>query len=131
MLVVVVLPWVPQTMRRSRLARNSSWMRAAMEVMGMRASSTNSSSGLPREMALPTTTRSGRGSRLVALKGSMMGMPSSRSWSDMGGYAAVSEPVTLCPWARNMPAREAIAVPLDADEVDVLCAHFVCSLSVA
>ena len=79
MLVVVVLPCVPQITKRSRPCRNSSWMSAAIEVIGIRSSSTTSSSGLPREIALPTTTRSGRGSRFFAAYGSRIGMPIARS----------------------------------------------------
>ena len=66
MLVVVVLPCVPATTSDSRPARNSSCSTAAIDVNGIRASSTNSSSTLPREMALPTITRSGLGVRFAS-----------------------------------------------------------------
>src|SRR5258707_336869 len=72
MLVVVVLPCVPQITNRSRPCRNSSWMSAAIEVMGMRSLRTTSTSALPRDMPLPTTTRSGRGSTFFASYGSMV-----------------------------------------------------------
>ena len=40
-----------------------------------------------------------------------MAMPSSFSKSDMGGYAAASEPVMRYPLNCNMPASDAIAEP--------------------
>ncbi len=82
-----------------------------MDVNGMRWSSTYSSSGLPRDSALPMTTRSGRGSKLRSPKGSATGMPSEWSRSDMGGYAAWSEPVTRWPSCCSKPASDAMAVP--------------------
>ncbi len=77
----------------------------------MRWSSTYSSSTLPREIALPTITRSGRGSRFFSAYGSITGIPSVSSRSDIGGYAAASEPVTVCPCSCSIPASDAIAVP--------------------
>jgi len=57
---------VTTTTSGERPRRNSSRSRAAMEVKGMRSSSTRSISGLPRESALPTTTRSGAGERFAS-----------------------------------------------------------------
>ena len=59
MLVVVVLPWVPATTSaRVRSRRNSSASSAGMLLSRCLRSSTTSTSGLPRESALPSTTRS-------------------------------------------------------------------------
>src|SRR5215469_14114316 len=77
----------------------------------MRVSRTCSSSTLPREMALPTTTISGVGLRFSTAKGCATAMPSAARKSDMGGYAAESEPVTRKPRSFSIPASEAMAVP--------------------
>ena len=77
----------------------------------MRSFRTCSSSTLPREMALPTTTTSGRGTRFLAANGCERGIPSLYRNSDIGGYAAASEPVTWNPRCLSMPARDAMAVP--------------------
>ncbi len=58
MLVVVVFPWVPATTRGRRGRRYSSASRAGRLVKRCRRSRTASTSGLPRERALPITTRS-------------------------------------------------------------------------
>src|SRR5207253_2137643 len=95
--VVVVLPCVPATTRDSRVRRKSSCKTCGNERNGMRSSRTDSSSGLPREIALPTTTTSGRDERFDSEYGCMTLMPSLSKKSDMGGYAAASEPVTSYP----------------------------------
>jgi hypothetical protein len=66
MLVVVVLPCVPATTSERRPRMNSSLTTSACDRYSRRRFSVSSSSGLPRGMALPTTTQSGAGSRLAA-----------------------------------------------------------------
>ena len=83
--VVVVLPCVPPTTRTSLPRRNSSCRICGSEQNGIRWSRMCSSSTLPREMALPTTTMSGRGARFAAAKGCATGMLSEARKSDMGG----------------------------------------------
>jgi hypothetical protein len=98
------------TTRRSRLARNSSWMRAAMEVKGMRWSRTASTSGLPRERALPTTTRSGAGEVGFGCRARGWGCLSSEQVAHgrVGGFVGAGD---AWPLARSRPASEAMAVP--------------------
>src|ERR1700761_8821289 len=91
-----------------------------MERNGIRWSSTYSNSTLPREIALPTITRSGGGSRFFSAYGSITGTPSVCNKSDIGGYAAASDPVTVCPWSCSIPASEAIAVP----QIPIRCTCF-------
>jgi hypothetical protein len=67
MLVVVVLPWVPATTRQVRPRRNSSARRAGMLDIRCLRSSTTSTSGLPRDRALPITTMSASSGTLAAL----------------------------------------------------------------
>jgi len=66
---------------------------------------------IPREIAFPTTTRSGRGERFAAANGCATGIPSDARKFDIGGYAALSEPVTRKPRSFSIPASDAIAVP--------------------
>src|SRR5699024_6704827 len=66
-LLVVVLPSVPATASTSRSASTCSPSHGGPEVYGRRASSMYSTAGLPRVMALPTTTLSGAGCRYSAL----------------------------------------------------------------
>ena len=82
---VVVLPCVPAITRRSLPARNSSNTTRAIDSNGTRWSSMYSSSTLPREIAFPTITRSGLGSRFFSLNGCATGMLSDARKSDIGG----------------------------------------------
>src|SRR5437867_4207719 len=109
--VVFVLPCVPATTTTSLPTKNSSCNNCGNEQNGMRWSSTCSSSTLPREIALPTTTRPGLGLRFSAENGCETGMLSDCKKSDIGGYAAASEPDTGKPRSDSMPARDAMAVP--------------------
>src|SRR6185312_6592896 len=90
---------------------------SGMERSRMRSSSTYSSSGLPREIALPTMTMSGRGFRLASEYGCKIGMEIDARKSDIGGYAAASEPVTLKPRCLSNPASDAMAVP----QIPMMC----------
>ncbi len=83
--VVVVFPCVPATTTEWRPRISSSLIVAAADVYGIRASSTCSTSAFPRGMALPTTTRSGIGSRCAGSYPLRTGMPSSASIVDIGG----------------------------------------------
>ena len=85
MLVVVVLPCVPATTSELRPVRNSEASRAGMLVMGCRRSRTTSTSGLPRESALPITTRSASSGTFDSRYGERTVIPSFSSWVDMGG----------------------------------------------
>src|SRR5262245_4935192 len=114
-LVVVVLPWVPATTSGFLPRRNSSAVNAGMLVKGRRASSTASTSGLPRESALPITTSSASSGMFDAAYGERSSMPSPWSWLDIGGYTSWSEPVTTWPRAFSRPASDAIAVPQTAE----------------
>ena len=61
--VVVVLPWVPVT-TTERLPRiKKSRSTSGSDRYGIRRERTASASGLPRETALPMTTKSGGGTR--------------------------------------------------------------------
>src|SRR5438445_13603305 len=62
-------------------------------------------------MALPTITMSGRGFMLASEYGFKIGMAIEARKSDIGGYAAASEPVTLNPRCFSRPASDAMAVP--------------------
>ncbi len=53
----------------------------------------------------------GRGSRFSAANGCGTGIPNEARKSDIGGYAAASEPVTRNPRCCSMPASDAMAVP--------------------
>ena len=48
-------------------------------------SRTISTSGLPRESALPITTRSASAGTFASAYGERTGMPSASSWVDIGG----------------------------------------------
>src|SRR5437588_6886840 len=109
--VVVVFPCVPATASVVLRARNSRWIRSASDTNGMRSLNTRSSSTLPREIAFPTTTKPGTGSRLPASYGCTTATPISANCVDIGGYEAASDPLTSYPLARSNPASDAIAVP--------------------
>ena len=85
MLVVVVLPWVPATTSDVLPRMNSSASSAGRLVIRCLRSSTASTSGLPRDSALPITTRSASSGTFAAAYGDRTGMPSSWSCVDMGG----------------------------------------------
>ena len=74
--VVVVLPCVPATTIDRAPHRNCSRTASGSEQYRILRSSTSSSSGLPREMALPTTTRSRSVVMCAASYPSRIGMPS-------------------------------------------------------
>ena len=86
-LVVVVLPWVPATTtaRRPAAPMKASPSSAAPLVIGWPRSSTTSTSGLPRDKALPITTRSASCGTLSSAYGVRISIPSSRSCVDIGG----------------------------------------------
>ena len=63
MALVVVLPCVPATATTFRFFRMFAYSHSGPEVYGRRFSNIASTSSFPRESALPTTTRSGRGDR--------------------------------------------------------------------
>ncbi len=120
MLVVVVFPCVPVTTSRSRSTRNSSWINCAIEFIGIRSSSTRSNSGLPREIAFPTTTRSGRGSRFSARYGSITAIPIAASWSLIGGYAASIRPRHLVPLGLQHPRKRRHRRPTNPNQMNPL-----------
>jgi len=93
--VVVVLPCVPAKTSDSRVLRKFSCKTWGNDRNGMRSSSTYSSSTFPRDIAFPTTTTSGRGDKFASEYGCMTLIPSWARKSDIGGYAAISDPVTL------------------------------------
>src|SRR5260370_32463337 len=62
-------------------------------------------------MGLHPTTMAGRGRRLDSEYGCKIGIFREARKSDIGGYAAASEPVTLNPRWRSSPASDAMAVP--------------------
>src|SRR6266852_563672 len=109
--VVVVLPCVPLTTMECLPGRNSYSRISGRERCGSLRSSISSTSAFPREMALPTTTRSGAGVRLAGSNAVEQEMP--RAWRKLeaGGYTPASEPVTLCPRSRSMAASGDIAEP--------------------
>src|ERR1051326_6217027 len=83
--VVVVLPWVPATTSTSFPLRNSSCKICGIEQNGMRVSGKCSSSKFQRDIALPTTTKSGRGLRFSGAKGWETAIPKDSRNPDIGG----------------------------------------------
>ena len=87
----------------------------------MRWSSTASSSGLPREMALPTMTRSGRGSRLCSVNGSAT--VNAEAAQQVGhrrvrGLVGAGDAVAL---ELKQSRERGHGRAADSDKVDVLC----------
>ena len=81
----VVLPWVPTMTARRRSAMKNRISASGIEQYGIPAASIASISSLPRDIALPTTTRSGRGSRFAARKPSATGISREASSVLIGG----------------------------------------------
>ena len=81
----MVLPCVPATTSDVRGRRNSSARSAGRLVKRWRRSSTASTSGLPRDSALPMTTRSASSGTFASAQGERIGMPSASSCVDIGG----------------------------------------------
>ena len=81
----MVLPCVPATTSDLRSRRNSSATSAGMLVWRRRRSSTASTSGFPRESALPITTRSASAGTFASAYGERTGIPSASSCVDIGG----------------------------------------------
>ena len=102
-------------------ARNSSCSNCGSEQNGMRWSRMCSSSALPREMALPTTTKSGFGSRFFASNGWATGMPRSREkirHRRIGGGVGTGDAVSALLEHSGQRGHGGAA---DADQVDVFC----------
>jgi len=90
--IVVVLPCVPAITIGCRVRRKRS-----NRISGMDRKVSAHPEHIPAQdcrakIALPTITRSGRGFRLVSENGWEIGMEIEARKSDMGGYAAASEP---------------------------------------
>src|SRR5688572_16060485 len=109
--VVVVFPWVPATTTDRAPHRNCSRMISGSEQYRTFRSSTASSSGFPREIALPTTTRSRSEVMLSAEYPVNVRIPSAARKSLIGGYTFWSDPRTSWPRLRSSAATVAIAVP--------------------
>src|SRR5580692_3715543 len=82
-----------------------------MLVRGRPRSAAAAASTLSLRMALPTTTRSGGGSRRSASKPEKVRTPAAARTSPIGGSNRTSEPVTSSPRSRKRVASEPIPVP--------------------
>ena len=111
MLLVVVLPWVPDTPMTHLSFNKLSSNHCGPLVYGKFLFSTYSTAELPRDIAFPIMTISGVGSNWSVLKPSVSSIPRASSWVLMGGYTLVSEPVTLWPKAFAMAAMPPIKLP--------------------
>ena len=82
---VVVLPWVPATTMDRRSQSHVSRTVSGSERYRSPRSSTSSTSGLPRDTAFPTTTRSMSAVTFAASKPSRYGIPRAARKSLIGG----------------------------------------------
>ena len=115
----MVLPWVPATTSDVRPRMNSSASSAGRLVMRCLRSSTASTSGLPRESALPITTTSASSGTL--LRGVRRAHGDAQRL-ELRGHRRVDVLVGAgdsWPRSRSRPASEAMAVPAIAGEMDL------------
>jgi hypothetical protein len=109
--VVVVLPCVPATPNTHRPRRMFSASHCGPETNARLRSRTASNRGFPREIAFPTTNRSGSSDNWATSYPETSSIPCSSSWVLIGGYTLASHPVTRCPAARASRATPPMKVP--------------------